>query len=80
MYAGTEFTKSFGGTNLYCLHFDDVTMFTQPQNDLFCKFGKMGDTLWNLYILVTMAKVPALAMPMFVVGVISRYQALSTAL
>jgi len=40
----------------------------------------MGDTLWNLYILVTMAKVPALAIPMFVVSVISRYLALSTTL
>ena len=40
----------------------------------------MGDTLWNLYILVTMAQVPPLAIPMVVVGAISRYLALSTAL
>jgi len=38
----------------------------------------MGDTLWNLYILVAMAQVPPLATPMVVVGDISRYLALST--
>ena len=46
----------------------------------FCKIGKMGGTLWNLCILVAMAKVPPLAAPMVVVGAISRYLALSAAL
>jgi len=27
---GQSLLKNFGGTNLYCLRFDDVTMFTQP--------------------------------------------------
>jgi len=40
----------------------------------------MGDTLWNLYILVTMAQVPPLAIPELVVGAISTYLALSTAI
>jgi len=39
----------------------------------------MGDTLWNLYILVTMAQVPPLATSMVVVGAISRYLSLSSA-
>jgi len=39
----------------------------------------MGSTLWNLCILVAMAKVPPLAAPMVVVGAISRYLALSAA-
>jgi len=39
----------------------------------------MWDTLWNLYILVSMAKVPPLATTTVVVGAISRYLALSSA-
>jgi len=39
----------------------------------------MGDTLWKLYILVTMAQVPPLDTPMAVIGAISRYLALITA-
>ena len=39
----------------------------------------MGDTLWNLYILVAMAQVPPLATPMVMVGAISRYLSLSSA-
>jgi len=39
----------------------------------------MGDTLWNLYILVTMAQVPPLATPMVVVGAVSRYLSLGSA-
>jgi len=31
----------------------------------------MGDTLWNSYILVTMAQVPTLATPLVVVGAVS---------
>jgi len=27
---GPSLLKKFGGKNLYCLRFDDVTMFTQP--------------------------------------------------
>ena len=64
-------------TNLYCLRFNNDTMFTQPQS--FCKISKMGDASWNLYILVTMAQVPLLATPMVVAGAISRYLALITA-
>jgi len=33
---GTGFAKKL------CLHFDDVTMFTQPQHNLFVKLAKWG--------------------------------------
>jgi len=39
---GPSFLENFGGTNLYCLRFDDVTVFTQPQCDLFVKLAKHG--------------------------------------
>jgi len=39
----------------------------------------MKDTLWYLYILVTMAQEPPLAKPMGVVGAIPRYLTLSSA-
>jgi len=39
----------------------------------------MGDALWNLDILMTMAQVPPLDTPMVVVGAISRFLALIAA-
>jgi len=54
-------------------------MLIQPWYDLFAKFAKWGNTIWNLYVLVSIAQVPPLAMPMVVVGAIHRYLALRSA-
>jgi len=39
---GPSLLKDFGGEKSYCLRFDDVTTFTQPQYDLFVKLAKLG--------------------------------------
>jgi len=57
-------------------------VFTQQPSTVvrpFCKIGRMGDALWNLDILMTMAQVPPLDTPMVVVGAISRFLALIAA-
>jgi len=67
---GPSLLKKFGGTILYCLRSMTSRRVHSTVVRPFCKIGKMGDTLLNLYILVTIAQVPPLVMPMVVVGTI----------
>jgi len=36
---GPSLLKTLGGTNFYCLRFDDVIVFIQPLLDLFVKLA-----------------------------------------
>ena len=50
LQSGVEVAKKlWGGDKPYCLGFDDVTMFTQPQYDVFVKLAKWGHISLRAY-------------------------------